>query len=177
MSTNNQSSESSIQSLEKNIQSLVSKLSVRLIFKRLKAITVESCTGGLIGKVLTDPAGSSEWFAGGLITYTNESKTQLAAVPPSHFDDYGAVSVEVVDAMARGAHQHFMQCVSVAVSGVAGPGGGSEDKPVGTVCIATCVNDKVDARKYFFSGGRQVVRLKTVEQALLLLLSTVEKVE
>ncbi|TQV84408.1 CinA family protein [Aliikangiella coralliicola] len=152
------------------MQKLVSQLSVRLIFKQLKVATVESCTGGWIGKILTDQAGSSEWFAGGLITYTNESKSQLADVPTALLDKYGAVSVEVAEAMAAGAQKHFPDCVSVAVSGVAGPGGGSKDKPVGTVCIATSLNGVNNARRYQFDGDRNQVRRETVKQALQMVL-------
>ena len=157
------------------MQKLVSQLSVRLIFKQLKVATVESCTGGWIGKTLTDMAGSSEWFAGGLITYTNESKTQLADVPPEMIEKYGAVSLEVADAMARGAQKHFPGCISVAVTGIAGPDGGSDEKPVGTVCIATCLNGRANAKKYLFNGNRDQVRSSTVKQALAMVMADIEK--
>ncbi|TQV77157.1 CinA family protein [Aliikangiella marina] len=157
------------------MQKIVSQLSVRLIFKQLKVATVESCTGGFIGKALTDQAGSSQWFAGGLITYTNESKTQLADVAPDLIEKYGAVSLEVADAMARGAQRHFPGCVSVAVTGVAGPDGGTPDKPVGTVCIATCLNGRVNAKKFLFEGNREQVRESTVDQALEMVLADIEK--
>ncbi|WP_196138049.1 CinA family protein [Aliikangiella sp. G2MR2-5] len=156
------------------MQKLVSQLSVRLLFKQLRVVTVESCTGGWIGKALTDQAGSSNWFAGGLITYSNESKTRLAGVPAELIDQHGAVSLEVVEAMARGAHQHFDKVITVAVSGIAGPDGGSREKPVGTVCIATCVNDKVIAKQYLFEGNRNQVREQTVEKALEMVLSAIE---
>ncbi|MCW9017265.1 MAG: CinA family protein, partial [Kangiellaceae bacterium] len=141
------------------MQKLVSQLSVRLIFKQIKVATVESCTGGWIGKTLTDQAGSSDWFAGGLITYTNESKTKLASVPEPLISQYGAVSPEVAEAMARGAEKYFDRCVTVAVTGVAGPGGGSEEKPVGTVCIATCLLGQTNAKQFHFNGDRESVRL------------------
>lgn len=155
------------------MQKIVSQLSVRLIFKQLKVATVESCTGGWIGKALTDLAGSSDWFAGGLITYTNASKSALVEVPESVLEKYGAVSLEVADAMASGAQKHFPGCVTVAVTGIAGPGGGSDNKPVGTVCIATCLNGSVNARKFQFDGNRNDVRLATVEQALRMVLETI----
>ncbi len=155
------------------LQTLVSQLSVCLISKKLKAITVESCTAGWIGKVLTDQSGSSDWFAGGLITYTNQSKIALASVSEKLIQQKGAVSVEVAAAMAQGVHRYFTQCVSVAVSGVAGPGGGSEDKPVGTVCIATCLNNQICTHRFHFSGNRELVRAKTVKQALTMLLQAV----
>lgn len=157
------------------MQKLVSQLSVRLIFKQLKVATVESCTGGWIGKTLTDQAGSSDWFAGGLITYTNDSKHKLANVPLELIEKYGAVSLQVVEAMALGAHNYFEDCVSVAVSGVAGPGGGSEQKPVGTVCIATCLNQRTNAKCYHFDGDRNQVRRQTVKQALIMLMDALER--
>jgi nicotinamide-nucleotide amidase len=150
-----------------NIQSLVSTLSVRLIFKQLKVVTVESCTGGWIGKALTDPPGSSDWFAGGLIT-------QLANVPAALIEKYGAVSVEVAESMAQGGLKSFQRCISVAVSGVAGPSGGSTEKPVGTVCICTSLNGKSNARRFLFEGDREAVRRQTVEQALTMLLDAIE---
>ncbi|WP_444994005.1 CinA family protein [Aliikangiella sp. IMCC44359] len=158
------------------MQQLVSQLSVRLIFKQLKVVTVESCTGGWIGKALTDQAGSSQWFAGGLITYTNESKTRLADVPATMIEKYGAVSVQVAEAMALGAQQYFEQCVSVAVSGIAGPDGGSKEKPVGTVCIATCLAGKTHCKQYHFTGNREQVRQQTVTQALTMVMEIIEKV-
>lgn len=157
------------------MQKLVSQLSVRLIFKQIKVATVESCTGGWIGKTLTDQAGSSDWFAGGLITYTNESKTKLASVPEALINKYGAVSLEVAEAMAKGAEHYFEGCVTVAVSGVAGPGGGSDEKPVGTVCIATCLLGQTNAKKFHFTGDRESVRLQTVENALHMVLNAIER--
>lgn len=155
------------------MQKVVSHLSVRLIFKQLKVASVESCTGGWIGKALTDLGGSSDWFAGGLITYTNESKTTLADVPVELIEKYGAVSLEVADAMASGAQKHFPGCVTVAVTGVAGPGGGSKAKPVGTVCIATCLKGSVNAKRFHFDGNRNDVRSATVEHALQMVLETI----
>ncbi|MGX5174064.1 CinA family protein [Aliikangiella sp. IMCC44653] len=157
-----------------NIQSLVSTLSVRLIFKQLKVVTVESCTGGWIGKALTDPPGSSDWFNGGFITYSNESKTQLVGVPTTLIQKYGAVSLEVAEAMAQGGLKNFSDSISVAVSGVAGPGGGSQEKPVGTVCICTSLKGKSNARRFLFSGDREAIRRQTVEQALTMLLDAIE---
>lgn len=154
---------------------LVSQLSVRLIFKQLKVVTVESCTGGWIGKVLTDQAGSSQWFAGGLITYTNESKTRLANVSEDLLKRYGAVSIPVAEAMALGAHAHFDQCISVAVSGVAGPDGGTLEKPVGTVCVAVCLKGQLTSAQYMLNGSRDEVRSQTVNHAIKMLLDVIER--
>ena len=148
----------------------ISKLSVRLLFKGIKLVTVESCTGGWIGKQVTDLAGSSEWFEAGFITYSNQSKNQLVHVPLDLIDKYGAVSLEVADAMARGALISFPESISVAVTGVAGPVGGTPDKPVGTVCIASAYKNKIKARKFLFDGNRDSVRQQTVNEAIEMVL-------
>ena len=156
------------------MQKLVSQLSVRLIFKQLKVITVESCTAGGIGKALTEQAGSSQWFAGGLITYTNESKNRLAKVPVEMIDAHGAVSTQVAESMSLGVHEYFDNCISVAVTGIAGPDGGSDAKPVGTVCIATCYKNQTNVKKFEFEGNRGAVREQSIKQALLMLLNAIK---
>lgn len=148
------------------MQKLLSYLSTELLAKELKIATAESCTGGWIGKVLTDQAGSSGWFAGGLICYSNQAKQDLLSVPKQLLKQHGAVSEAVAQAMASGAQQHFKNCLSVAVTGIAGPGGGSDEKPVGTVCIAVCLQEGIESRTFHFDGNRESVRLQTVEQAL-----------
>jgi PncC family amidohydrolase len=100
-----------------------------------RVCTAESCTGGLIAKTFTDLAGSSDWFERGFVTYSNEAKSEMLAVPASIIEDYGAVSEPVATAMASGALRHSRADYAIAVTGVAGPGGGSEEKPVGTVWI------------------------------------------
>lgn len=152
------------------MNALVSKLSVRLLFKQVKLVTVESCTGGLIGKTLTDLSGSSDWYEGGFITYSNQSKTSLVNVAADVIDKFGAVSEEVAESMAKGALQHFPECVSVAVTGVAGPGGGSAEKPVGTVCIACQYKQESKIRKFAFKGSRDDIRNETVKEAIELVL-------
>ncbi len=153
------------------MKSLVSKLSVRLIFKHLKLVTVESCTGGLMGKVMTDIAGSSDWYEAGFITYSNRAKNELVNVPETLIDHYGAVSIEVAEAMVKGAAMQFADCVCVSVTGIAGPGGGTPDKPVGTVCIACLYSSELKTRKFNFAGNRDDIRKQTVQQALEMLLS------
>ncbi len=140
---------------------------------QMQACTVESCTGGGIGKALTAVSGSSQWFSGGLITYSNQSKTQLANVPVELINNFGAVSKEVVTAMAKGALAHFSDSISIAVSGVAGPGGGSKSKPVGTVWIgcATKIHSNeycVSTQHFLFAGNRDSIRQQTIEEAIKL---------
>lgn len=128
--------------------------------------TAESCTGGLIAAACTDLAGSSDWFERGFVTYSNAAKTELLGVPAALIDQHGAVSEAVARAMAEGAVRHAHAQLSVAVTGVAGPGGGSADKPVGTVWFAWCVRGQADAQRMRFDGDRAAVRAQTVQHAL-----------
>ena len=128
--------------------------------------TAESCSGGLIAAACTDLAGSSTWFERGFVTYSNIAKTQMLGVDAQLIATHGAVSEPVARAMAQGALQHSLAQVSVAVTGVAGPSGGSADKPVGTVWLAWGVGDAVSSEVQHFSGNRDEVRRQTVKAAL-----------
>ena len=136
----------------------------------LVAVTAESCTGGWIAKALTDVAGSSAWFDRAFITYSNDAKTDMLAVPPATLDAHGAVSEAVVRDMVAGALERSGAGVAVAVSGIAGPDGGSADKPVGTVWFAwgASIGDEVTviARRERFAGDRDGVRRQAVLVAL-----------
>ena len=118
-----------------SIEELVKQLAAKLTEKGWMLATAESCTGGMIAAACTDLAGSSQWFDRGFVTYSNEAKTEMLGVPAELIQKHGAVSEEVVRAMAEGAIRHSRAQVSIAVTGVAGPGGGSEEKPVGTVWV------------------------------------------
>jgi nicotinamide-nucleotide amidase len=137
-----------------------------LLRRGRKVCTAESCTGGLIAKTFTDLAGSSDWFERGFVTYSNEAKSEMLAVPPSIIADYGAVSEPVAVAMASGALRHSHADYSIAVTGVAGPAGGSAEKPVGTVWIAVASSEQQRARLYRFDGDREAVRMATLLQAV-----------
>ncbi|MBU6465962.1 MAG: CinA family protein [Burkholderiales bacterium] len=128
--------------------------------------TAESCTGGLIAAACTDLAGSSQWFERGFVSYSNAAKTELLGVPAALIDTHGAVSEPVVRAMAEGALAHSQAQVSVAVTGVAGPSGGTPDKPVGTVWFAWSVAGRTVSEVQCFGGGRAAVRAATVQHAL-----------
>lgn len=136
--------------------------------------TAESCTGGLIAGACTDLAGSSLWFERGFVTYSNAAKTEMLAVPAESIATHGAVSEPVARAMAEGALRHARAQVSLAVTGVAGPGGGSVDKPVGTVWFAWCVAGHTTAQMRHFDGDRAAVRAATVSHALTGLLTRLE---
>ena len=137
----------------------------------LRIATAESCTGGLIAALFTEIPGSSDVFERGFVTYSNEAKDDLLDVPTDLIHDHGAVSLQVAMAMADGALKNSLAQIAVAVTGVAGPGGGTAEKPVGLVYIATARLDQETQGHEFRFGdiGRSEVRLATVEQALLLL--------
>lgn len=138
-----------------------------LLIKRAWLLaSAESCTGGLIAATCTDLAGSSAWFERGFVSYSNASKTELLGVPAGLIERHGAVSEAVVRAMATGALAHSHAQVAVAVTGIAGPTGGSADKPVGTVWLGWAVPGQVLTERCCFAGERAAVRAATVQHAL-----------
>ncbi|HYW03781.1 MAG TPA: nicotinamide-nucleotide amidohydrolase family protein [Gammaproteobacteria bacterium] len=146
---------------------LVAELAGILEPEGLRLVTAESCTGGWLAKVLTDRAGSSAWFERGLVTYSNAAKVELLGVPESLLESEGAVSRAVVNAMAEGALARSHADLSVAISGVAGPSGGTPDKPVGTVCFAWASRGGArDSVRQRFGGDRETVRAHSVVTAL-----------
>ena len=154
-------------------ENLSSTLAERLRAHGWRLTTAESCTGGLIASTCTDQAGSSDWFDRGVVTYSNPSKTDLLGVPSEMVMSHGAVSEPVARAMAEGALARAPAQRAVAVTGIAGPGGGSADKPVGTVWIA-CAGTGMDTRaqRFWFDGDRAAVRWQTVVEALRLVLGS-----
>lgn len=154
--------------LTQPLSEIVQQLADRLLDKKLILSTAESCTGGGISQALTALAGSSAWFDSGFVTYSYEAKQQMLNVPAALLaaDGPGAVSEPVVLAMTAGAIANSRANLAVAVSGIAGPDGGSKEKPVGTVWIAWQWEDKSLARCFSFSGDREAVRQATVRAAL-----------
>ena len=148
-------------------RTLTAQVAERLLSQKLLLATAESCTGGLIAAACTDLAGSSVWFERGFVSYSNAAKTELLGVPADLIESHGAVSEPVVRAMVEGALRHSHAQVAVAVTGVAGPGGGSSGKPVGTVWFGWATPNGVITDKRCFDGDRQQVREATVEHALL----------
>jgi nicotinamide-nucleotide amidase len=133
--------------------------------------TAESCTGGLIAAACTAVAGSSDWFERGFVTYSNAAKTEMLGVDPALIAAHGAVSEAVVQAMAQGAVQRAGVALGVAVTGIAGPGGATPGKPVGTVWLAVAQRGaggdvQVRAERLLLPGDRSAVREQTVRQAL-----------
>jgi nicotinamide-nucleotide amidase len=135
--------------------------------------TAESCTGGLIAAACTELSGSSNWFDRGFVTYSNEAKTDMLGVEPALIEAHGAVSEVVARAMAFGAVRHSRARASVAVTGVAGPTGGSRDKPVGTVWFAFMVDGVLSSETRRFDGDRAAVRAATVRHAFERLLQLI----
>ena len=132
--------------------------------------TAESCTGGWVAKICTDLAGSSAWFERGFVTYSNDSKQELLGVSAETLDRYGAVSEQTVQEMAAGVLQNSHAQWAMAISGLAGPGGGSREKPVGTVCFAWAGPDGwMMSRRYRFDGDREAVRRQAVATTLSVL--------
>jgi nicotinamide-nucleotide amidase len=143
----------------------------------LKVATAESCTGGLVAGALTEIAGSSDVVDRGFVTYSNEAKQQMLAVAPETMNKHGAVSRQTAEAMARGAISHSNADLAVAITGIAGPGGGSADKPVGLVHFAAAARTGALTHREMHYGdiGRSEVRHKSVLQALAMLKELAEK--
>ena len=151
-----------------NLSDVCADLAQVLLLHKLSICTAESCTGGMISATCTDLAGSSLWFERGFVTYSNAAKTDMLGVPASLIETHGAVSEEVARAMAQGALLHSLADWSVAVTGVAGPSGGSAAKPVGTVWLAWACKSTgmLESQRHVFAGDRKSVRENTTALAL-----------
>lgn len=152
--------------LDLQISQLAAELGVLLQANAWQVTTAESCTGGGIAEAITRIAGSSGWFEAGFVVYSNAQKTRQLGVSEALLIAHGAVSEPVVCAMAQGALESASAHWAVAVSGIAGPGGGSEQKPVGTVWLAWAGPGGVDAQRFLFAGDRHAVRQQSIVAAL-----------
>lgn len=149
------------------IYNKITELSDMLLEREWLLATAESCTGGWLAKSCTDLAGSSVWFERGFVTYSNRSKSEMLGVDMALIEKHGAVSEETVGAMVSGALEHSPAHIAVAISGIAGPDGGTEAKPVGTVCFGWMVKERERIVKTaHFEGDREMVRRLAVEYAL-----------
>jgi nicotinamide-nucleotide amidase len=152
---------------EQAVADRVASLAAILEARRWRISTAESCTGGWLAKILTDRPGSSAWFEFGFVTYSNEAKLQLLGVRAASLAGHGAVSQAVAEEMALGARRQSQADVAVAITGIAGPSGGTEQKPVGTVWLAWAWGSgQMGAEKREFPGDRAAVRLQSVAAAL-----------
>src|SRR5512139_3579985 len=148
----------------------------RLLHERgLKLVLAESCTGGLLGSRITDVPGSSEYFLGGVVAYAYEAKVALLNVSWDTLNTKGAVSRETVLEMARGIRNSMQANIAVSVSGIAGPGGGTPDKPVGTTWIGLVTDEGERAQIFQFSGNREANKISAVNAALKLLLDYLQE--
>jgi len=153
--------------MDSQITDAVLQLADRLQSHSLTITTAESCTGGLIAKSLTDVSGSSAWFRQAWITYSNDAKSQMLGVSDELLAQHGAVSAAVVEAMAKAAQSLSGASIAIAVSGIAGPGGATPGKPVGTVWIAWASESGIKSQHYLFAGDRQSVRAQATLAAVL----------
>ena len=153
--------------LDAELLELAARVGVRLQQRRLLLATAESCTGGLVAGAITAIAGSSTWFDRGFVTYTNEAKAQMLGVPASALASFGAVSESVARAMAEGALVNSTAGCAVAVTGIAGPGGATADKPVGMVCFGWALRGlPTTVATVHFPGDRAAIRALSVRHAL-----------
>ena len=161
---------------ESDLRRLAERVLAEARRRALHLVTAESCTGGLVAACLTEIPGSSDVVERGFVTYSNEAKLDLLGIPASLLAAHGAVSEEVARAMATGALTHSRAQLSVAVTGIAGPGGGSPEKPVGLVHLAAAHRHAVMHEEHRFGDiGREAVRMKSVEAALRLLLRAIQE--
>ena len=148
------------------MDALAKKIGERLKAAGAKLVTAESCTGGWAAQVVTSVAGSSAWFERGFVTYSNDAKRELLGVRADTLLKHGAVSEETAREMAQGALKHAKGTIAVSVTGVAGPGGGTKEKPVGMVCFAWATAHATRSETQHFSGDRETVRRRSVVHAL-----------
>jgi len=145
---------------------LIQQLFSLLDQRKMMVATAESCTGGMIAAAITEVAGSSAYFDRGFVTYSNEAKIETLDIQPLTIERFGAVSEQTARMMARGAYAHSNADIAISVTGIAGPGGGSDEKPVGLVYIGLATDDHAEVHKHNFNGDRQSIRQQTAELAV-----------
>ena len=156
-----------------NYEEILEKISIILKEKNLKIATAESCTGGLISHTLTNISGSSEYFDRGIVSYSNKAKIEILGVSQDILEKFGAVSKQVAKAMAEGVRLRSNVDIGIATTGIAGPTGGTKEKPVGLVYIAISTVDKTIVKKFQFSGNRLENKESTCNTALKILLDSI----
>lgn len=163
--------------METNLILLSSEIGKLLEKKKLTITTAESCTGGLLSHILTGVSGSSSYFLGGVVAYSNRIKQEILGVKAKTLNEFGAVSSETALEMANGAREKFRSDIGLSTTGIAGPTGGTPAKPVGLVWIGISTPEKTWTFKYLFDGDRQQVKANTVEELLILLLNHLKQLE
>jgi len=152
-----------------HISRLLNRIAKTLVKRRLTLSICESCTGGMLGSMITNIPGSSKYFLGGIIAYSNEVKEKVVGIRAKDLRKHGAVSAEVAAAMAKGVQEKLKSDIGIGITGIAGPTGGSKNKPVGLVYIAIAIQKKMSVGKYLFAGSRTMIRIETCLKSLLLL--------
>ena len=155
------------------METLLKQLATALLARKQTLATAESCTGGLVGAALTSLPGSSAWYLGGIVAYSNSLKTRLLGVPAETLAAHGAVSAETAHAMAEGARRQTAADFAVSLTGIAGPDGGTPEKPVGLVYMAVAAPHGTATFQHLFSGSRADIRHAAVEAALRHLLESI----
>lgn len=162
--------------MELDLKNLAMRVGEGLLERKLMLATAESCTGGWVAQIVTSVSGSSQWFERGFVCYSNQAKSEMLGVRAETLSQYGSVSEEVVREMAEGALRYSHAQVSLAISGIAGPGGDTPGKPVGTVCLAWAVAGRVVlSRTDHFKGNRAAVRWQAVVGSLSGLMGLLER--
>jgi nicotinamide-nucleotide amidase len=156
--------------MELEVEIMVARLGESLLLQGGRMATAESCTGGLLASTLTDVSGSSRWFEGAVVAYDNRVKMRLLGVPEEILVRHGAVSQACVESMANGVCELMDVPVGLAISGIAGPDGGTLEKPVGLVWMAWRINRRIWSREFRFQGSRREIKVASVREALLGLL-------
>jgi nicotinamide-nucleotide amidase len=156
------------------LEELASQVGDRLVSRNESLATAESCTGGWVSMLVTAITGSSAWFDRGFVSYSNEAKQEMLAVDKQVIEKHGAVSEETARSMVQGAIENSNAQVGLSITGIAGPGGGTIDKPVGTVCFGWMVDGQCDTETCHFSGDRNQVREQSVRHVLTTLLDRLQ---
>jgi nicotinamide-nucleotide amidase len=157
------------------LKELAAKVGDRLLSRHEALVTAESCTGGWVSMLVTSIAGSSAWFDRGFVTYSNEAKQEMLAVDKLVIEIHGAVSEEVARHMVQGAVEHSQAQAGLSVTGIAGPAGGTVEKPVGTVCFGWLVDGQCETETCYFSGDREQIREQSVRHVLTGMLARLER--
>src|SRR5471032_1362916 len=162
---------------DKVVHQLAIRAGNKLRDERLTLATAESCTGGMVASAITDISGSSGWFERGFVTYSNQAKTEMIGVPADMIEKHGAVSESIAREMAEGALRNSRAQLSLSITGIAGPGGGTPKKPVGTVCFAWSNRVHTLCQTRVFKGDRRQIRLQASAHALRGVLTMLEENE
>ncbi len=153
--------------MKHDFEKVAKELGETLERRQLTLTTAESCTGGMVSEVVTSVSGSASWFERGFVTYSNQAKQEMLDVPAETLKEFGAVSEQAAIGMAKGALEHSHASVSIAVTGIAGPTGGTDEKPVGTICFAWVLKDGfLKSEKKHFDDDRNNIRLQATEYVL-----------